>query len=235
MVGPSARVLDYGCGAGQLVAAALARGHDAYGCDRYQGVWSRWADAAENERVLKIESSGYVPFPDGAFDIVIANQVFEHIDDFDRPLAEIHRVLKPGGIFLNCFPTAEVWWEGHQKTPFAQHFFSSPETWRRYLIVMHWLRIGIDRAGKTASQWAHEFRHLPELCFYKRAHEVERAFASRFEILRGAEAEWIRHRLANSQSLAWLRVPRVADPILRFLCSRLAGRFFVLCRKPLKL
>jgi hypothetical protein len=98
---------------------------------------------------------------------------------------------------------------------------------------MHWLRIGKDRAGKTATQWANESRHLPEICFYKRARQVERAFAFRFEILRGAEAEWIRHRLANSRSLSWVRVSRALDPVLRLLCSRLAGRAFVLQRRSL--
>src|SRR5215813_13734278 len=152
LVGPQARVLDYGCGEGQLVSAALDRGYDAYGCDPYSGLWSMWTHAASKPRILKIESDGRIPFADGTFDVVTANQVFEHIDDFERPLSEIHRVLKSGGLFLNCFPTSEIWWEGHQKTPFAQHFFSSPDAWRRYLMVMYWLRIGRNRQHKTARE-----------------------------------------------------------------------------------
>lgn len=36
-------------------------------------------------------------FEDGNFDLVIANHVLEHVDALDKALAEIHRVLKPGG------------------------------------------------------------------------------------------------------------------------------------------
>src|SRR6266699_1871439 len=102
MVGPSARILDYGCGEGQFVRLALARGHDAYGCDSYDGTWSMWIDAASQNRITKITDT--IPFSEATFDVVIANQVFEHIDDFNRPLSEIHRVLKPGGLFINSFP-----------------------------------------------------------------------------------------------------------------------------------
>src|SRR3954464_15880316 len=84
--GSHRRVLDYGCGEGQLVAAAVARGHDAHGCDSYEGLWSMWTDAGNNERIVKIDGSGRVPFPDESFDVVIANQVFEHIKEIEQPL-----------------------------------------------------------------------------------------------------------------------------------------------------
>jgi SAM-dependent methyltransferase len=38
-----------------------------------------------------------IPFDDGSFDLVIANHVLEHVSDDLKALAEIHRVLKPGG------------------------------------------------------------------------------------------------------------------------------------------
>jgi SAM-dependent methyltransferase len=38
-----------------------------------------------------------MPFEDGAFDLVIANHVMEHVEDEGRALAEIHRVIKPDG------------------------------------------------------------------------------------------------------------------------------------------
>jgi SAM-dependent methyltransferase len=44
---------------------------------------------------------GYaLPFEDGAFDLVLSFDVFEHIPDSDRHLAEVSRVLKPGGSYL---------------------------------------------------------------------------------------------------------------------------------------
>src|SRR5262245_40540565 len=157
-VGEHARVLDYGCGEGQLIAAARERGHDIYGCDNSHGAWAGWADrAAHEERILRLGDDGRIPFPDSYFDIVIANQVFEHIDELDRPLFEIHRVLKPGGVFLNCFPTMEIWWEGHIKAPFAHRFFSPPKLWQRYLITIHSLLIQKERVGTKVVRWKHHF------------------------------------------------------------------------------
>src|SRR5439155_11557161 len=41
-----------------------------------------------------------LPFPPEAFDAVVACLVFEHIDTVDEALAEVGRVLRPGGVFL---------------------------------------------------------------------------------------------------------------------------------------
>ncbi|HIN93775.1 MAG TPA: class I SAM-dependent methyltransferase [Alphaproteobacteria bacterium] len=40
-----------------------------------------------------------IPFPDDHFDVVIATSVMEHVTDLEQSLSEVHRVLKPGGIF----------------------------------------------------------------------------------------------------------------------------------------
>ena len=45
-----------------------------------------------------------LPFEDSFFDIVIANQIFEHLKQIYRPLSEIHRVLKPRGVLLFSVP-----------------------------------------------------------------------------------------------------------------------------------
>jgi SAM-dependent methyltransferase len=227
-----ARILDFGCGVGHLIAAAISRGFDAYGCDRYDGIWSDWCEqtVAHKDKIRRIPECGTIPFDDREFEIVVANQVFEHIDCFRRPLAEIHRVLKPGGIFINCFPTSEVLWEGHVKAPLAQWFFANPKRWRRYLIAMHRMRIGQDRQGLTADEWATSYAYLPSVCFYKSSRQIAGEFASRFLFIESAEPSWIRHRVANNPALSWLQLPTAADPLLRFVCTRLAGRVFVMRR-----
>ncbi len=45
-----------------------------------------------------------LPFPDGFFDVVYSRHALEHSNDLAGTLAEIRRVLKPGGIFLFCVP-----------------------------------------------------------------------------------------------------------------------------------
>jgi rubredoxin len=40
----------------------------------------------------------------GSYDVIIANHVLEHVDDFRKALAEVHRILKPNGFFICSFP-----------------------------------------------------------------------------------------------------------------------------------
>jgi hypothetical protein len=46
----------------------------------------------------------------------------EIIDEFTTTLREIHRALKPEGLFINMFPAKEVWREGHIGVPFIHWF-----------------------------------------------------------------------------------------------------------------
>ena len=93
-------VLDVGTGEGQV--ARLAAGA---GTARVVGVDPTWAQLElARERgggpVYGRAAAGALPFPDGAFDAVVACLVFEHIDDVDAAIAEVGRVLRDGGRFL---------------------------------------------------------------------------------------------------------------------------------------
>jgi SAM-dependent methyltransferase len=94
------RVLDIGCGEGQ-VARLACRG----GAATVVGVDPTSAQVIEARRrgggpVYARSGAGKLPFRDGAFDAVVACLVFEHIVDVDEALAEVGRVLAPGGRFL---------------------------------------------------------------------------------------------------------------------------------------
>ena len=98
----SAAVLDFGCGQGEFVALARREGLQAQGCDWYAGPWAWLFDDVKNnpalrDHVRQIEPDGRLPFADASFDAVTSNMVFEHIADFEKPVSEIARVLKPGG------------------------------------------------------------------------------------------------------------------------------------------
>jgi SAM-dependent methyltransferase len=95
------RVLDVGTGEGQIarVAARLP------GVERVVGVDPTWAQiAVARERAggpaYARAGAAQLPFADASFDTVIACLVFEHIDDVDAAIAEVGRVLEPGGRFL---------------------------------------------------------------------------------------------------------------------------------------
>jgi SAM-dependent methyltransferase len=94
-------VLDVGCGEGQI--SRLAGG--VPGVARVVGVDPTWAQLAV-ARVRGGRTSyaraeaARLPFPDSSFDGVIACLVFEHIADAGAAIAEVGRVLQPGGRFL---------------------------------------------------------------------------------------------------------------------------------------
>jgi len=97
----AARVLDVGCGEGQVSRLAAAR----LGTDLVVGVDPTHAQVVEAHRRGGLVSYGRadaaaLPFSDGSFDAAVACLVFEHIDEVDRAIAEVGRVLRPGGRFL---------------------------------------------------------------------------------------------------------------------------------------
>lgn len=92
------RILDAGCGAGAVSAALRDRGATVAGFDRstkmVELARQRLGDDADL-RVADIASP--LPYPDAAFDDVIAALVLHYLEDWTAPLAELRRVLKPGG------------------------------------------------------------------------------------------------------------------------------------------
>lgn len=91
-------VLDVGCGDGQIARALAAQGSEVLGIDPTQ----LHIDIA-NERAggptYLLGSATKLPVPDASQDAVVACLVFEHIDEVDAAIAEVARVLKPGGQF----------------------------------------------------------------------------------------------------------------------------------------
>jgi SAM-dependent methyltransferase len=63
-------------------------------------------DAAERDRLFPIAHGDIcaLDFPDQCFNVVVSNDVLEHVPDIDAALRETARILKPGGAFLATFP-----------------------------------------------------------------------------------------------------------------------------------
>lgn len=232
---PGARLLDYGCGAGEVVSLALDAGFDASGVEEfYEGGSSYEALQSGPEEIRRRVHSlqnGVIPFDDDAFDIVVSNQVFEHIEDFTLPLREIDRVLKPGGCFINLFPTREVWREGHIGLPFAHRF--PPDSRLRYFYAraLRTLGFGYHKKDFSVAQWTERYLDwIDKWTWYKPYAEVVELFSKHFEA-REAGADYLRYRLAahpRLKMLAPLARLAVFTALLEYLCARLSGRVFIM-------
>jgi len=91
-------LLDVGCWDGELSGRCGA----ALGAKRMLGVEVYEGPAAEAEakglEVARVDlETGRFPWEDGSVDVVVCNQVLEHLKNVWLPMTEIHRVLRPGG------------------------------------------------------------------------------------------------------------------------------------------
>ena len=121
---PSPAFLDVGCGAGGMMRriaqgfSEVGRAVDLYGFDVTGTESSHYIDfpiatvsmlEAEcpgigwAERVTAVASWRPVAVRDGYIDVVVSNQVLEHVADLDQYLTELARVLTPGGISVAAF------------------------------------------------------------------------------------------------------------------------------------
>lgn len=92
------RILDAGCGAGALSAALVQRGAAVTGVDASAGMLTLARRRLGADAELRLaDLSGPLPFDDGAFDDVVASLVLHYLEDWGPALAEIRRVLRPGG------------------------------------------------------------------------------------------------------------------------------------------
>jgi 2-polyprenyl-6-hydroxyphenyl methylase/3-demethylubiquinone-9 3-methyltransferase len=97
------KTLDVGCGGGLLAEEFARLGCEVTGIDpSAKSLETARAHAKATGLAIDYrQASGEsLPFPDEAFDIVYCCDVLEHVQDLGKVIAEISRVLKPGGIFL---------------------------------------------------------------------------------------------------------------------------------------
>lgn len=101
------KILDVGCGTGALMGE-LGQYGEVYGVDNSSlAVDFCHKRGLVNVVLGKIE---HIPFPDNAFDLVIALDVMEHIKDDVMAILEIKRVLKEGGQCIIFVPTFMLLW-----------------------------------------------------------------------------------------------------------------------------
>jgi SAM-dependent methyltransferase len=96
-------VLDMGCGDGDFASMTFYRPPDV-GIDPWTGPIRK----AGKKKIYRLAVQGTgdrMPFASGYFQSVVSNSVLEHIPDVEAVLADIARVMAPGGVFVFCVPS----------------------------------------------------------------------------------------------------------------------------------
>ncbi len=104
------KILDIGCGTGAMSEKMMSRGMVV------SADFSPLALSFGQRRSLKhlcASDAMQLPFRDASFDLVVAMDTLEHLPDDSRALAEIYRVLKPGGRVIATVPAYHSLWSGH--------------------------------------------------------------------------------------------------------------------------
>lgn len=214
------RVLDYGCGEGQAVTLGRAHGLDIWGADTFAGMFSGWIDSIKpnvRDRVRKIEN-GRADFPDDHFDMIMSNQVLEHVTDPEAIIADVYRTLKPGGCFVAAFPVTETWYEGHIGLYFGHRLKPGSAARRIYFDLCHRLGFGLYRDGMTRIEWLKMIQAiLDESCFYYPYRRLMPAIENSFgQPIEDISVDYMRARLGS-------RARHIPHALLRFIYHKRAG------------
>ena len=107
--------------------------------------------------------------------------MLEHVADPAALIDDVHRLLRPGGVFMASFPVSETWYEGHTGLYFAHRLAAWPRLRRRYFELCHGIGGGLSRHGRTRAEWVGGFeRYLDQYCFYVPERRVLGLLEARF-------------------------------------------------------
>lgn len=177
-------ILDMGCGRGAFVGKLRKLGWRAFGFE----VDPRFIKAGavvetlfeEQSPILTIlRSDGRAPFPEGYFDVILSNQVLEHIGDLDTAISEMRRLLKPGGMMLHYFPAKFRLIEPHYRLPLV-HWL--PKNGIRYAAIWCLTAAGLGKVGKVPLNAGQRARIIYEYSvdetFYRFPARIQAAFSA---------------------------------------------------------
>jgi len=219
---PGIRLLEIGGGLGLFHVIAHAKGADIVSIEPSEAGFSVFrafglallsACTGEPERFVDARAED-LPWPEHRFQLVVSNNVLEHLGDLRRALQEMWRVLDPGGVLLHSCPNYLFPYEPHYKVPVipCAVAFSGRICWRAFQRDPLWRSLNSINAF-TIMRIAHS---LPgaRLTFHN-------AIGPLFERLRGGGPLSRRHGRLTSVALmrplrAWLTKwpPQLLSPMV---------------------
>jgi SAM-dependent methyltransferase len=225
------RVLDAGCGDGLLLdylAQCLQRifagtSFEFYGFDvsdhgvqlpdyfrqTVTTLTGKHPDKPWRDRLALISTRDPWPWPADFFDIVVSNQVLEHVHDPGHFLSELRRTLRPDGFSAHLFPLRHVLVEPHLHLPLV-HWIGDRSAARRYVRLLTRLGLGARSRGTESvpSFAARQATYLAENVNYLTSTEILELAAANG--LRGS------FRYTLDLYLAKLRAVFRQAPVLRY-------------------
>lgn len=220
---PQATVLDFGCAVGYTVGLMLKRGFDTYGVDILE-YWDKDRDLSgehfsnpepEVRERLRV-ATDHLPYLDDTFDLIVSDQVVEHVFDLPTALREQMRVLKPGGIAIHHFPKSNALIEGHTKLP-----ITSMHQYHWYLAL--WSILGARNARQKGMPWREALASNEAL--FRTTHYLPNKEIIRIATNTGAQAYFLDHlKIATSRTaLLYHRAQHLGfGPIVKPLLSAIS-------------
>ena len=153
---PGGRILEVSCGDGRILAALKAKGFAVTGTN-FGDYPDFPADIPVRNGVNLLEG---LPFEDETFDAVIAMEVIEHIENHRKAIAEMARVLRPGGRMILTFPN------GHRVASRLSFLLYGIRKPKRKLI-------GFDTPIEKSFAFHNYVPELPTLAYLLSAHGLE--------------------------------------------------------------
>jgi SAM-dependent methyltransferase len=225
---PGARVLDIGCGKGDLARRLRSAGYEAHGADFAASLpdpcpdYLRPIEATtlrDSRRSYTVTSTYRLPFEDGAFRAVVSTSVLEHVIDKEAFFREVRRVLVPGGILLGMFPGSKsLPVETHVKVPLMNFFWPrGPRLWLAF-----WAIIGVRNEFQHGKPWRTVYRSNLDYCRNSLSYWPVRKYRqflnrSGFHDFQCGTVDFLQHMDGGYAAL--LRRLRVPRPLRRALCD----------------
>jgi SAM-dependent methyltransferase len=211
------RILDVGCGRGDTVAWLCGQGWDAYGTDVSPDYIERGREYlrrthSDPTRLQPMNDDFTYPFGDGMFDVVLSDQVIEHVADLDSFASEVARISASGAGGLHIWDAKWRPIESHLRAP-----------------VVHWLPKGpLRRAAVTtalrlglAAPYFTEFSFADRAEIFSRFSEQETFYRSVRCSIATMQRNALRcdARLASREKIAGRlpRAPKTTLPLLGWL------------------